>query len=1094
MMKRIALVPLLCSLPAIAIAGWQRNFADNPSAEADANRDGVPDGWKPAVFKSPAKVAWDKRVAHTGGASLRISDSKHPTGTAWNENTGRWVSSARRKVAPGAKYTLGAWIKTKNVTGSASACIAWWKGSHWLAESYTERLTGTSEWKWVEVQAKTPPQADAAQIYLNLGHSHGTAWFDDIIMVKGTSLPRNFQPIDISRACNTGFRDEVAGDGKGGWTDQGDNDIRNLPTGDVVLRGVPFHIIRPQQNNEKTCIVLRGKGRENFPTSVTIPLGRKCDSLYSLHCCAWGRSGTRVGHYEVVYGDGSTHSIPLRCDREIHDWWRPFDTKDAAVGWEGRNAEKDGIGLNIFPVVNPNPAKTIKAIRFTSADAGPVPILVAVTSADGPPVLSDRPIRLEFTDTAGWYEFNFPLDDTNLHSIDLTRFLDPPAGKHGFLTVRDDGHFYFQDGTRARFFGTNICASPAFPDRSRAPILAARLAKYGVNLLRIHAVDAGWGLGLIDYAKGDSRHLNRDALDRLDFFLAELKKRGIYVYFDLLDYRRFQVADGVPHAAEFQHGWRHSIKGATIFNKRLIELQKEFATQFFTHYNPYTKLRYCDDPAVAVVEITNENSVFYFSNTALTLPVYVEELRQRWNQWLVKRHGSRAKLAEAWTNAKGQCALLTNEDPAKGTVVLPMRHLYQDPAKAPFVGERSPVRVNAMARFFFDLERRYYTEMRSHLKKIGIKVPITGTNQTFCPASTCADAINDFMSRNNYWQHPNVRAKPYVTFRNLAVVASDLAKTANPITEIASSTVVGKPMISPEFNFPWPIEYRAECLPLMAAYACLQDWDGLLFFAYNPERRFLEHFGNQSDPVRWGEFPAAALLFHRGDVAAARNTIHVGYSETDTFTARPAHRRAATSPFRHFPYISKVRNAYFKDAYPGKARLVRGATYQPAPQKRYVSDTGELTLDTARGLFTIDTGRTMAAVGFLGRLGKIDLDGLTVECKTPFAAVMATSLDGKRIGESRRVLVTAVARAENTGQAFYRNKSAIPERGRAPVLAEPVDCQITLSVPGPASVYPLDETGKRRPKVPATADGKTIRLQTGKVQSPWIEIVADNDM
>ena len=32
--------------------------------------------------------------------------------------------------------------------------------------------------------------------------------------------------------------------------------------------------------------------------------------------------------------------------------------------------------------------------------------------------------------------------------------LDAPAGKHGFVTAKPDGHFYFSDGQRARFFGT----------------------------------------------------------------------------------------------------------------------------------------------------------------------------------------------------------------------------------------------------------------------------------------------------------------------------------------------------------------------------------------------------------------------------------------------------------------------------------------------------------------------------------------------------------------------------------------------------------------------------------------------------------------
>ena len=1107
-------------VPCLARAGWERNFAESPSAEDDRNRDGLPDGWQPHPYRSPADLAWDTQVAHSGKASLRIRISRPPDGDAWDQKTGRWVSSSRQSVIPGERYTVGAWVKTKEVEGSASACIAWWNEGKWLAESYARHVSGTSDWQFVTLTAPAPPKATAGQIYLNLS-GKGTAWFDDIAAVRGAALPRDFQPVDIAGACNTGFADETSGDGKGGWTDQGRNDIRSLPTGDVVFRGVPFRILDPAAHDGKSCIVLRGKGREGFPTAAAIPLDRKCETLYFLHCCGWGRQGASVGKYELQYDDGSTLPVPLTAGKEIADWWGPADTKDSGIAWEGSNPESNSIGLIVFPFANPRPEKAIQAIRFVRAPGAgdgsggePVPILVALTTADGPPVLTDLPLRLEFTDTAAWYPFNFPLDDTNLDSIDLTRFLDPPAGKHGFLAVGraprapragersgdGSGHFHFQDGARARFFGTSICGSSAFPDRDKAAMLAARLAKYGVNLLRIHAVDAGWGLGLIDYAKGDSRHLSDEALDRLDAFVAELKKRGIYLYFDLLDYRRFQDADGLTDASKFQHGWTESIKGATIFNDRLIELQKEFAEKFLTHYNPYTKLKYIDEPAVAVVEITNENSVFYFTNTALTLPVYADELRARWNQWLAEQYGGRDGLAKAWTNEKGECALLADEDPARGSVVLPMKHLYQDPQKAPFVGERSPARVSAMVRFFFGLERRYYGEMRSHLRKIGVKVPITGTNQTFCPASVYADAVNDFVARNNYWCHPNVHAKPFFTFRNLAVVNSDIAATSNPMAEVASSSVAGKPMIVPEFNFPWPNEHRAECLPLMAAYACLQDWDGLLFFAYSPDRKQLEMFGNQSDPVRWGEFPAAALLFHRQDVAVAKNTIHIGYSEADTFAGGPTARqlavpdgRAPLSPFRYWTYVSKVRNAFFKDTYEGGATLVPGAVPVPPPagQTRYASDTGELDLDPGRGLFTVSTPRTKGAVGFLGKSGAVALGEVQITCRTPFAAVLVTSLDGKPIGESWRLLVTAVARAENTGQAFYRNKTSVPETGRPPVLAEPVDADLRLKLGRAASVYALDETGKRRNRLPASLDNGILLLRLKEARSPWCEIVVE---
>jgi hypothetical protein len=183
-----------------------------------------------------------------------------------------------------------------------------------------------------------------------------------------------------------------------------------------------------------------------------------------------------------------------------------------------------------------------------------------------------------------------------------------------------------------------------------------------------------------------------------------------------------------------------------------------------------------------------------------------------------------------------------------------------------------------------------------------------------------------------------------------------------------------------------------------------------------------------------------------------------------------------------------VRNCYFKDSYPGGADAVVGKRDSTPQDSKYVSDTGQLTLDSKAGLCTIVTPMSKAAVGFLGRAGRVDLGGVELECKTPFAAVMVTSLDGKPIETSKRVLITAVARAENTGQAFYKNRSSVPETGRTPVLAEPVECELVMKIAGRPTVYALDETGKRRNPLAAQVTGDVLRLNLVGARSPWCEV------
>ena len=74
----------------------------------------------------------------------------------------------------------------------------------------------------------------------------------------------------------------------------------------------------------------------------------------------------------------------------------------------------------------------------------------------------------------------------------FSHLLDAPAGKHGHVTVKD-GHFYFADGTRARFIGFNLPTRSNTPDHETADKLAARFASLGVNVIRLHAADAPIG-------------------------------------------------------------------------------------------------------------------------------------------------------------------------------------------------------------------------------------------------------------------------------------------------------------------------------------------------------------------------------------------------------------------------------------------------------------------------------------------------------------------------------------------------------------------------------------------------------------------------
>ena len=78
---------------------------------------------------------------------------------------------------------------------------------------------------------------------------------------------------------------------------------------------------------------------------------------------------------------------------------------------------------------------------------------------------------------------------TNQGAMNFSNLLDAPAGKHGFIRA-EKGHLYFEDGVRGKFIGFNMPTRASMPDHETAEILSARLASMGVNVIRLHAIDA----------------------------------------------------------------------------------------------------------------------------------------------------------------------------------------------------------------------------------------------------------------------------------------------------------------------------------------------------------------------------------------------------------------------------------------------------------------------------------------------------------------------------------------------------------------------------------------------------------------------------
>lgn len=541
----------------------------------------------------------------------------------------------------------------------------------------------------------------------------------------------------------------------------------------------------------------------------------------------------------------------------------------------------------------------------------------------------------------------------NTGVLDYSHLLDAPAGKHGFVKVKD-GHFYFEDGNRAKFLGFNVAARSNTPDHELAEKLAKRFASMGVNVIRLHAADApiseepgSWAsckeAPLLDYGQGNGREFHPDGLDRFDYFAAQLKKHGIYLHIDLIVARDFMEGDGL----EYPGNAGSCVKRYPMYNHRMIELQKEYAEKLLCHINPYTGLALVDDPAVMTVQINNEDSAI--KGTMETDPrpemqPYRDEVQQRFNQFLLAKYGTRERLKQAWT-FEGICALGEEEDPVYGTVKGVDGNFYQpvnDPA-GDWDGMVSPARYADFMEFGIERNRDFYREMKNYLRSLGVKVPIVTSNLIAGAADVYGHIDGDLMENNSYFNHPLLPIQENNTYMvagpaeyvsaNPLTMQRGVGSMATTLLSLASVAIVkGKPFVLSEWNEYGEHPFHSTAFVHTIAYACLNDWDGLILYNFHtsekddqPADEILNIFDVYNDPAVIGQWGFMASVFLQGKIAPARHKVDIVYTQEDLRTLPNMH----AMPMTFFPYVTAMRNVFLDDGekYQGDADLAVNAGF-----------------------------------------------------------------------------------------------------------------------------------------------------------------------
>ena len=600
------------------------------------------------------------------------------------------------------------------------------------------------------------------------------------------------------------------------------------------------------------------------------------------------------------------------------------------------------------------------------------------------------------------YPFAVPLTLAPLPGVATARSL------RGRVLV-DGEDLRFADGSPAKFWGVNLVGRAALPAVDRANAVAQGLAARGFDLVRLHHIDSEATLLNPRRREEGQPLVSPEALDRLDRFHAALREQGVYSFVEMWTQRAFVEGEGVPGPV-----------GVPVGNKYVGHVwpewraaQKAWFKAVWGRTNPYTGLSYAQDPAVAFVELSNENTVLTaWSTGALErLPVvHRRKFDEQWNLWLKAKYHGDGAIAAAWTGSVHP-GLDPGETLAIGTI-----------AREPFQRSRTEVfptrRAADLTEFYAELERSYYAEMAAFVRDdLGFTAPLVCGTAMGLPLADRQLAACDVIDTHAYWDPIG---------ESTSFSDTSLLSDSSRWFERLAVCQVGKPCTLSEINTTWPNRYAHEAPLTWATLAARQGFDAVLWFAWS------------HDDVRdLPEGPAGAL-----DLEGRAS------SDVQLWSAGELFRRLSPAPGQF--------TRWWSDA--GLVRDLAEPSSLPIPEtvgmtswldRRIRVDFGQLdrrtseavpaSVDTVRwspGRLVVDTPTACAVVGrTLPAEASANPSGLRVTTE-PSVAVSLVKLLPTGRNERDAWLLTVAGRTDRLGSLWTRGVPGMRVLGGGPSVIE----------------------------------------------------------
>ncbi|HWH81088.1 MAG TPA: hypothetical protein VNU71_02510 [Burkholderiaceae bacterium] len=692
--------------------------------------------------------------------------------------------------------------------------------------------------------------------------------------------------------------------------------------------------------------------------------------------------------------------------------------------------------------------------------------------------------------------------------LDLRALNEKVAGASGFVRVGADGGFVRGDGQPLRLWAVNtdVGRGAAPPAGSNAPDLARHarfLAKRGVNMVRLHRQLSPDLAAQPNAALTDINEAERDGIWRT---VAAMKREGIYT--TLSPY--WAAALKLSNAWNIPGGAGQQAWGLLFFDATLQAGYRAWLKKLLTEKNPYTGIALAQDPALAVLQLQNEDSLLFWTVGTIK-GAQREALEVLFARFAVGKHGSIDAALAAWQGDRAAA-----DRPDTGRLALAE------------TWELTQAGSGGHARRLADQTEFYATTMREFNRRtveylrneLGVRALInagnwrTASNERLGDAERWSYGAADVDATNVYTGGLHEGPNNGWAIQDGDRFTSDSVLRKPWTLPIALRQSAGRPMLVTEGGWVAPNGYGAEGPFLIAAYASLNGVAGYYWFTNGDEGWAAPRGPNNvlpflpkwtyNDPDVLGTFPAAALMYRRGDLrrgAVALDEVRPlqalwerqppALTEATSFDPnRDAQRNVAAGPASGPVTASTFLRGPVRVAFggTGAARTTLGPAGPAAPPGTIRANTGDVLMNPTQGWCRIDTPMAQGVAAHFAQTAAHEFTDVRFASGNAFGSALAVSLDDQPLARSGRVLVQygtqsrptgwaqAPARIERPGQPAI-DGMVIRATGQGPWQVERARLEVTIRNPALTTATVLDMNGMPAGTVPLTRSDKQVAFR-----------------